>query len=144
MERGTGSLGFWAVTIILIMVTAFCCAGTVMCRTNFSERELESCYRERERQLVEAASEYLGEQGYENSGVMLTRVVDADGGREYTLSVHHSRILHLSEAEREQLAEELREITFAGPDCVFTISMQDCPARKEFAEIDNENYCFSN
>lgn len=144
MERRAGSLGFWAVTIILIMVTAFCCAGTVMCRTNFSERELESCYRERERQLVEAASEYLGERGYENSGVMLTRVVDADGRREYTLSVHHSRILHLSEVEREQLVEELQKTTFTDPDCVFSINMQDCPNRKDFAEIDSENYCFSN
>lgn len=123
MERRTGSLRFWAVTIILVIVTALCCAGTVMSRTDFSERELEYYYRERERQLVEGAREYLGEQGYENSGVMLTRVVDADGSREYTLSIHHSRIAGLSDEEREQLTEELQEITFVGQDCVFYINL---------------------
>lgn len=123
MERGTGSLGFWAVTIILIMVTAFCCAGTVMSRTDFSGQELENYYRERERQLVEDAREYLREQGYENSGVMLTRVVDADGSREYTLSVHHGMIAALNKEEQEQLADGLQEITFADRKCVFTITM---------------------
>lgn len=123
MERRTGSLGFWAVTIILVIVTAFCCVGTVMSRTDLCERELESYYREREQRLVKEAREYLGQQGYENSGVMLTRVVDADGGREYTLSVHHSRIVGLSEAEREQLADELQKITFTDQECVFFVNL---------------------
>lgn len=123
MERRAGSLGFWAVTIILVIVTAFCCAGTVMSRTDFSERELERYYREREQQLVKEAREYLGQQGYENSGVMLTRVVDADGRREYTLSVHHSRIVDLSETEREQLADELQKITFTDQGCVFFVNL---------------------
>lgn len=123
MERRTGSLRFWAVTIILIIVTAFCCAGTVMSRTDFSERELENYYRERERQLVEDAKEYLRQRGYENSGVMLTRVVDGEGSREYTLSIHHGRITALSEEEQKQLADGLHDITFADRDCVFTIIM---------------------
>ena len=82
MKRRAGSLRFWAVTIILILVTAFCCAGTVLSRARFSERELESYYREMESRLVEEAREYLDRQGYENSGVMLTRVVDMAGSRE--------------------------------------------------------------
>ena len=123
MERRAGSLRFWAVTIILVIVTAFCCAGTVMGRTDCSEREPENYYRERERQLVEGAREYLGEQGYENSGVMLTRVVDADGSREYTLSVHHGWITALSEEKQGQLADGLQEITFADQNCVFAINI---------------------
>lgn len=129
MERRTGSLRFWAVTIILVIVTAFCCAGTVMSRTDFSGQELENYYRERERQLVEDAREYLRQQGYENSGVMLTRVVDADGSRDYTLSIHHGRIIGLSEEGQEQLAEGLREIAFRDPNCVFSVNvLQDCMA----------------
>ncbi len=123
MERRTGDMGFRAVTILLVIVTAFCCTGTVMSRTDFSERELENYYRERERQLVEDTREYLRRQGYENSGVMLTRVVDADGGREYTLSIHHSRITALSKEEQEKLADGLLEITFADQDCVFFIKI---------------------
>ena len=83
MDGRAGSLRFWAVTIILVIVTAFCCAGTVMSRTDFSAQELEHYDREREQKLVEDVREYLRQQGYGNSGVMLTRVMDADGSREY-------------------------------------------------------------
>lgn len=123
MERRAGSVSFWAVTIILLIVTAFCCAGTVMSRTDLSSRELEHYYRERERQLVEEARAYLGQQGYADSGVMLTRVVDMDGSREYTLSIHHRRITALGEEEQEQLAAGLQEITFTDQNCVFVINM---------------------
>lgn len=121
MERRAGSLRFWAVTIILVIVTAFCCVGTVVSRNDFSAQELERYDRERERQLVEDVREYLGQQGYGDSGVMLTRVVEADGSREYTLNIHHSRITALSEEKREQLAEELTGLTFTERDCVFFI-----------------------
>lgn len=123
MEGRAGSLRFWAVTSILVTVTAFCCVGTVVSRTDFSARELEHYDRERERQLVEDIREFLRQQGYGNSGVMLTRVVDADGSREYTLSIHHRRITTLGEEERERLAEELQEIAFTDQDCVFFIKL---------------------
>ena len=123
MERRTGSLGFWAVTIILVIVTAFCCVETVMSSTDISRQELENYYRECERQLVEETREYLGQQGYTNSGVMLTRVVDVDGSREYTLHVHHSRITGLSSEEQEQLADRLQEMTFTDQNCVFFIKL---------------------
>lgn len=47
MDGRTGSFRFWAVTIMLVIVTAFCCAGTVMSRTDFSAQELEHYDRER-------------------------------------------------------------------------------------------------
>lgn len=123
MKRRAGSLRFWAVTIILILVTAFCCAGTVLSRARFSERELERYYRETESRLVEEAREYLDRQGYENSGVMLTRVVDMDGSREYTLSIHHGRIAELNEEEQEQLTDGLREIAFTDQDWGFSVKV---------------------
>lgn len=123
MDGRTGSFRFWAVTIMLVIVTAFCCAGTVMSRTDFSAQELEHYDRERERQMVEDVREYLRQWGYGNSGVMLTRVMDADGSREYTLSIHHSRITALGEEERERLAEELQEIAFTDQSCSFFIKL---------------------
>ncbi len=123
MDGRTGSFRFWAVTIMLVIVTAFCCAGTVMSRTDFSAQELEHYDRERERQMVEDVREYLRQRGYGNSGVMLTRVMDADGSREYTLSIHHSRITALGEEERERLAEELQEIAFTDQSCSFFIKL---------------------
>ena len=123
MEGRAGSVRFWAVTIMLVFVTAFCFAGTVRCGTGSGGQELENDYRERERQLVEKAREYLDRQGYADSGVMLTRVVDADGSREYTLRIHHGRIAGLSGKEREKLVNGLQEIAFEDQHCVFSINL---------------------
>ncbi|MDE6925200.1 MAG: hypothetical protein K2O97_02385 [Acetatifactor sp.] len=123
MKRRTGSLRFRAVTILLIMVTAFCSAGTALSRTAFSGGELENYYCELECQLVEEAREYLERQGYRNSGVMLTRVVDMDGSREYTLSIHHGRIVRLNEEERERLTGVLEELAFTDRDCTFCVKV---------------------
>ncbi len=123
MEKRTGSLKFGAVTVILVIVTAFCCAGTVMSREDLSREEQERYYLEREGQLVKDVREYLGQKGYEDSGVMLTRVVDMDGSREYTLSIHHHRITGLSGEEQEQLAGSLREMAFSDQCCVVFIDL---------------------
>lgn len=125
MERRAGSLGFMAVTIILVLVTAFFCAGTVMSRTDFDARELESYYREKESRLVKDTWTYLNRQGFADSGVMLTRVVEADGSRAYTVTVHHGRLDSLSEAEREQLAEELEELAFQDDSCSFRVRLTE-------------------
>ena len=122
MGRRAGSLGFWAVTIILVIVTAFCCAGTVMSRTDFSKVELEKFYREWEEQLTDDVRAYLGQQGYENSGVMLTRLVDEEGVRQYTFSIHHRDIMELNEAGREKLKENLSHMLPVYENCTFSMN----------------------
>ena len=121
MGRRAGSLGFWAVTIILVIVTAFCCAGTVMSRSDFSRAELEKFYQEWESQLTDDIREYLEQQGYENSGVMLTRVVDGNGDRQYTFRIHHRGIMELGEAGREKLAGNLYQMIPADEKCTFSM-----------------------
>lgn len=122
MGRRAGSLGFWAVTIILVIVTAFCCVGTVMSRTDFSRVELEKLYQEWEKLLTDDIREYLGQQGYENSGVMLTRMVDENGDRQYTFSIHHKEIMELGEEGRKKLAENLSHLLPADEKCAFSMN----------------------
>lgn len=122
MGRRAGSLRFWAVTIILVIVTAFCCVGTVMSRADFSRAELESYYHEWEKQLTEDIREYLEKQGYENSGVMLTRVVDGEDVRQYTFRIHHRQIMELDETEREDLKEKLSQMLPADEKCTFSMN----------------------
>lgn len=112
MRKRAGNLGFVAVTIILILLTALCFAGTVASRTTLDSSELEGYYRQQEEQLVSRAREFLEEQGFVYSGVMLTRVVEADGSRAYTLTVHHGEIDRMSAPEREALAERLEGLAF--------------------------------
>ena len=95
-----------------------------MCRSDFSAEGQEGSYLERDEQLVKEIREYLGRKGYEDSGVMLTRVVETDGRREYTLSIHHGRITAMTGEEQERLADSLQEMAFTDQNCVFFVSLQ--------------------
>ena len=118
MKRA-GSFGFVAATVILVLIAAFSFAGTVMSRTSCSDAELEGYYKQLEEGLAEDTRAYLEEQGLYNSGVMVNRVVEADGSREYAVTVHHREIDRMSEEERTALSEELAGLTFADENCTF-------------------------
>ena len=119
MERKAGMVGFVAVTILLVLIAAFCCVGTVMSRTDLDARELEEYYLEKEHELTREIREMLEEKGFENSGVTVTRVVETDGSRLYTVTVHHGRIDDMCDEEREKLLEELKAINFEDERCSF-------------------------
>lgn len=119
MKRRMGNIAFVTATLGLVMIIAFCCRGVAMSRTNLSVQELEGYYQEKERALVEDAREFLSQRGLADSGVMLTRVVDEGGGRQYTLTVHHGRITKMSEDDRRFLMEELQQIVFEDEDSTF-------------------------
>lgn len=112
MKRKTGSFQFVAATILLVTVAAISFAGTVMARMSAGGAEPESYYREKEQQLVRDTRQELERQGFVNSGVMLTRVVEGDGRRSYTVTIHHGEIDRMEEAEREILARELAAFAF--------------------------------
>ncbi len=119
MKRRAGSLGFWAATVILVLVAALAFAESASSRTDFDREELERYYMEKEKQLGEDVREYLNENGFRNSGVTVTHAVDSDGRREYTVTVHHGRIDAMTQAERESLAGKLALLDFADAQCTF-------------------------
>ncbi len=120
MKKKTGSFCFVAATTILVLIAAFSFAGTVVCSMDLKGAGLENHYRERERQMVEDTKMFLNQQGFVNSGVTLTRVVDGDGRRRYTLTVHHRLIDQMEVSEREALACRLAVFTFADDNSTFS------------------------
>lgn len=106
-------------TMCLVLVSAFCITKTVQSQTNVEQIEMEQYYREREEQLVHEVRTYLNEAGYKNSGVMLTRVVTADGWREYTISVHHDKINKMDMEKKEELRKQLSGFRFSAGNCFF-------------------------
>lgn len=114
-----GTVVFGMVTVCLVLISVFCITGTVYSQSKISERELENYYREKEQKMVCEVREYLNQSGFENSGVTLTRVLEADGMREYTLTVHHGRIEGMDESGRENLKEELSAFNFTAENCIF-------------------------
>ncbi|MCI9144344.1 MAG: hypothetical protein HFH87_17285 [Lachnospiraceae bacterium] len=111
--------GFPATVLFLTLITVFCSAGTAMSRSDLSIQELEGYYHEKEQELVDEAKELLEAKGFANSGVMLTRVVDREGRREYTITVHHGKITRLCEEEQTVLMSELEKIVFEDENSVF-------------------------
>lgn len=121
MERRMkrGGAGFVLLTVFLVLFSAFCIGGTVISQSEIGERELENYYREQEKELVQEVRDYLQQAGFQNSGVMLTRVVDGDGSREYTLTVHHSKIDKMDDVSRESLGRALETLDFTADNCTF-------------------------
>ncbi len=93
-----------------VIVICFCVTGTVYSKEKHSRKEQEQYYRSVEASYLSAVREWLGRNGYENSGVTMTKVIEEDGNREYTLSIHHRKISNLEEGEQIILKEELAKI----------------------------------
>ena len=110
---------FLATTILLVAISAFCITGTVISQTNIGEQEMENFYREQEKELLSWTKEQLRDLGYANSGVTLTRVVDEEGNREYTFTIHHRKIDEMSMDERMELAAELVSDIMLTEKCSF-------------------------
>ena len=119
MDRA-GMTGFWAVTVLFLLVAVLLCTETVVSGTDMGTKELEEYYREKEYELAADIRGMLQREGFENSGVMVTRVVEADGSRSYTVTVHHGDIDNMSDAERQQLLRRLEDLNFEGEGCTFS------------------------
>lgn len=104
-------VGFIAMTLALICIIVFCASCTVRGQENLQNPEKECRYKEREAKLLSDTREYLAGQGFYNSGVTLNRVVDEDGSRAYTFTVHHNQIDRMTEQERAGLKTQLDILT---------------------------------
>uniref|UniRef100_UPI00405731E0 hypothetical protein n=1 Tax=Acetatifactor sp. TaxID=1872090 RepID=UPI00405731E0 len=119
MRKGRNIVSFMIVTVCLVLVSAFCITGTVISQSNLEERELENFYREQEKELVQEIRDYLNQSGFHNSGVTMTKVIDTDGSRQYTITVHHTKINNMDVVSRENLKEELAALVFLADNCSF-------------------------
>ena len=119
MKRWMDKIRFMAVIMVSVFIAACFFTGTVMGKGEADTQELEGYYHSKEQSLVEDAREFLKGEGYADSGVMLTRVIESDGSRQYTLTIHHRRIDKLEEAERQLLVEKLEKIAFKDANSTF-------------------------
>lgn len=113
------TVAFITMTIGLVLIIVLCVTGTVLSQEEIGSQEMESYYRVQEKLLLNRTREYLTDKGYRNSGVTLTRVVDEEGNRNYTYTIHHGSIDKLEEADRELLIQELAELSVLGENCSF-------------------------
>ena len=113
------NITFVFVTVLFVMISAFCMSQTVTGKEDAEAKEQEAFYREQENKLLADTRAFLNQEGYYNSGVTLTRVVDSDGSREYTITIHHSRIDRMDDFEKQELKNALEELVFVSKGCSF-------------------------
>ena len=111
MREGARRVIITVSALALIGITAFCISGTVHSSEKVERREREKYYREIEAEYVKEVRFFLNEEGYSNSGVTMTKVIDdEEENRSYTMTIHHRGIGNLQQEEQEQLQEELLQI----------------------------------
>lgn len=112
----------WA-AIVLSMAAAMCIAGSIKSQAADTLRAQEAYYEQLEREYIGQVKNFLTEQGYRNSGVTLSRIVDGEGQRRYRVLIHHSAIDRLEEEARAELLEQVSDLGFYVPGCSFTAQL---------------------
>lgn len=107
-------------SMVLLLVTAFCISGTAVSQSKNASRVEAKYYRELEQTYVAEVRAFLEGKGYDNCGITMTKVIEADGARNYTVTVHHGKLDKLSFAEKEKILSECAEIEFPVKECGFS------------------------
>lgn len=108
------------ISVILVLVAAFCISGTVFSQGRNRRIMEEKYYRDMEQTYLKEVRAFLEEEGYKNSGVTMTKVIEADGSRSYTVTIHHERIDRLPESDKQSLLANCSNISFPIEECTFS------------------------
>lgn len=106
------------VTVVLIIIACTMWHMTVMAKGSktIASREdlseIEMIYKENIRTKLDM-------MGFNNAGITLTSVNNADGTVEYSSSIHHRRIDRMDENERIELKKELDIMAYQNEYCSF-------------------------
>lgn len=110
---------FLTLLFLLICVPGFFTVKTIELRAQSRQQAERKLYHEMETEYLKGTKEILSEAGYKNSGVNMTKIIDEEGRRTYTVRIHNRRIDALKDAEKEELMNELRSVCFADGQCEF-------------------------
>lgn len=112
---------FVMVTVLIILSLWFFISEKVMSQNSGTVTVDEEAFLELEGNYLSQVKAYLEDEGFQNSGVALTRVVEEDGSRSYEITLHHKKLNKLSSEEQEELKENIEELAFGVSGCEFQI-----------------------
>ncbi len=122
-HRITRNVVFVLFTMLLVLGLAMFVSGTALSQSNEKVVADEAGLRSLEQKYISDIRTYLEEQGFQNSGVTLTWIMEADGSRSYEVALHHKGIAELSVAEQEVLLAEVQELAFWTAGCNFHVNL---------------------
>lgn len=106
-------------TMVLIMGLILGFSGKVSSQSQENVSVSEEAYIQLESEYVQQLRAILKEEGYENCGINLTRVVDVEGERAYSIVLHHKYLDKLSTEQLQGLFAELSGAAFHFSNCSF-------------------------
>ncbi len=109
-------------TVSLIFVIGFCVSDIVSGQDNQDATAVASYYDSLESAYLKQVKEILKEQGYEYSGVNLTKTI-TDSKREYEMLICNQRFEQTPELTQKELMNQLEMILLDEGDSIIMISL---------------------
>lgn len=125
-KKATVRNGIW-VGVILVLIAIILISNGLITRM-INARRLQnpretvseaSDYKKLEESYQLCLTEVLEREGYPNSGITMTYVIDARGNREYSVRVHNRRLEQSGACRKQQILEAMSEVAFDGGICLF-------------------------
>ena len=108
---------FYIVAAGLILVILSMVTMTVNATESKKLQHENGYYEQIEDEYVQNLRHTLTEKGFRNAGITMTKVFLEDGSREYTVMLHHRRMVNLSVEEKSKLIDELSKYAFDDLEC---------------------------
>ncbi|MBR3825778.1 MAG: hypothetical protein IKJ39_11355 [Lachnospiraceae bacterium] len=109
-------------TVFMILSLWFFISEKVMSQNNGTVTVDEAAFLELESNYLSQVKVYLEEEGFRNSGVALSRVIETDGSRSYEITLHHKKLNELSLEEQKKLKADIEELAFGVSGCEFQVT----------------------
>ncbi len=122
-DRIAKAAAFILFTVLLVLGLALFGSQTVLSESEEEFLVDEESLRVLEQKYVSQIRDYLEEQGFKNSGVTLTWIMEEDGSRSYEVALYHKGIGKLSEEKREVLFAAVKKLAFKVAGCNFQVNL---------------------
>ena len=114
MAKRINLVGYVMIGISLVVLLTLIGGCTVSGQSKERAAERERYLARQEFVLAGELRVYLDGVGYENSGINITHMTDAEGRRSYSVMIHHRDITELDELGQRELAQQLQQVIAQG------------------------------
>lgn len=108
---GAGLLAAIAISFMIMTIKGHASNGN---------REVQLYYDEMESKYLKNMKGVLKEEGYIDSGITMTKIINMDGSRDYEIRIHNKNLENINDFEKDRLIDLLSQFTFDDQNCTFS------------------------
>ena len=84
------------------------------------ENSRAAYYHEKEEIFIDVLTEVLADNGIQNAGINISSIIEADGSREYKVSIHHHCFEYMAQEDLDDFLRRISEVKFADAEVPVT------------------------